>query len=473
MTGSRPAALAAALIGGLALAGCMAGPNHVPPKNAEAGAAFLRAGDAQAAAPAARWWDDLGDPLLSELVAKGLRNAPAVAAAEARVRQARAGLRASRAALLPQLSASALYIYADLPGDALGNTASGSDLFTLGFDAQWEADLWGGKRRAVQRANAEAAVAAAQLADSQVSLVAEIARSYIDLRAREASLALVERRLRLERRLADIAQSRQQGGTGTRQDYLAAASRAEQSEAERAVLAADIAGLRDMLAVLTGETPGALDGLAPAAVPLPPATVNVGDPAAMLKRRPDIMAAERRLAAATARIGVEEARRFPAISLFGLIGIGGGSADDMFESSRLASIAFPRISWNFLDFGRTAAAVRGAEAGRDAANAEYREAVLAALQDAEASLARYGAARIRFGRAAQIAGHAQESAGLQEVRAKGGSGSDGEALEAERQAIEAEIAEVNARAGLTLAYVALTKALGLGWAQPPQPASTR
>jgi len=455
----------AALIGAFALAGCAVGPDHFPPRNAEAPPSFLRAGEAQPAAPTSRWWQGLGDPLLSGLIEKGLRNAPAVAAAEARVRQARAGLRASRAALLPQLSNSATYIYADLPADAFGGTAGGHELFTLGFDARWEADLWGGKRRQVERAEAEAGAAEARLADVQVSLGAEIARGYVDLRAREASLALVDRHHALDRRLVAIAQVRLDGGTGTRQAVLDATARAERSEAERAMLAADIAGLRDMLAMLTGEAPGALDGLAPAAVPLPPAEVDVGDPAAMLARRPDIAAAERRLASATASVGVEQARRLPAISLMGLIGIGGSSAGDVLESSKLASIALPSLSWTFLDFGRTAAAVRGAKAGREAAQAEYRGAVLAALQDAEASLARFGAARIGYGRAAGASGSLKESARLQALRAKAGSGSDGEALEAERQAIAAEIAEVNARAGLTLAYIALTKSLGLGWSR--------
>jgi outer membrane protein TolC len=191
----------------------------------------------------------------------------------------------------------------------------------------------------------------------------------------------------------------------------------------------------------------------------------VGDPAAMLARRPDIRIAERQLAAATAKIGMERAKRFPTVSFMGLIGIGGTSGGDLFDVSKLSTIALPRLSWNFLDFGRGAAAVRSAEAGRDAALMEYRGRVFAALQDAEASLARYGAARIGLARAASGAGHAREIARLQALRSKAGTAPPSEALEAQHQAIESQMAEAAARADLTQGYVALAKALGLGWPQ--------
>jgi outer membrane protein TolC len=147
----------------------------------------------------------------------------------------------------------------------------------------------------------------------------------------------------------------------------------------------------------------------------------------------------------------------------GLIGIGGTSGGDLFDVSKLSTIALPRLSWNFLDFGRGAAAVRGAEAGRDAALADYRGQVLAALQDAEAALARYGAARTGLARAASGAGHLREIARLQALRGKAGTAQPAEALEAQHQAIAAQMAEASARADLTQGYIVLAKALGLGW----------
>jgi outer membrane protein TolC len=186
----------------------------------------------------------------------------------------------------------------------------------------------------------------------------------------------------------------------------------------------------------------------------------------MLARRPDIRAAERQLAAASAQIGIEEARRFPQVSLFGLIGIGGTSAGDVFDSSQILTGALPSLSWNLFDFGRTRAAVQGAEAGRDVARADYDAAVLAALQDAEASLARFGAARTAFGQSEGAARNAATIAGLQDQRADAGTIARGEALEAHRQAIDARLAEADRRASVTLAFVALVKSLGLGWEIP-------
>lgn len=457
--------LLSVLLGGL-LAGCVAGPDHVRPDSATA-PAFVRAPtDAQPAAPASRWWEGLGDPQLDALVARALADAPAIDAAEARVRQARAGVSSARAGLLPALSASATYIYADLPNGALGGSMGNIDLTNVGFDAQWEADLWGGKRRGIERAAADAGAAEAALADLHVTLSAEVARSYVALRARQASLALLDERARQEARLVAVMELRLSGGSGTRQELVQASQQRTRTGAEQAAMAAEITVLRDALATLTGQQPGALDGLAPAAVPLPPGEVRIGDPAALLQRRPDVMAAERRLASATAGIGVARGNRFPKLSLLGLVGIGGTSVGDVFDTSQITAAALPRLTWNFLDFGRAAAAVDAAEAGRDAALADYRASVLAALRDAEAALARFGGARIAFARATDAARQGGEIARLQELRARGGTAAPAEAIQARIGAINARLGEANDRASLTLAWVTLAKALGLGWQAP-------
>lgn len=450
-----------------ALAACTAGPDYAPPAlpaaPALAAGTFLRAADLPAQTPASRWWDGLDEPALTALIDRGLDNAPGVAAAAARLRQARSGLAAARAAALPSAGTSMLYARADLPADALGGSSGEIDLFNLGFDAQWEIDLWGGKRRNREKAAAEAQAAAAGLADVQVALSAEIARGYVSLRARQAGLALARRRGAIETRLAQLAHQRVAGGTAPRTLLEAALLQQARGEADQARLAADIAALTDSLAVLTGSAPGDPGDLPAGPVPLPPATVAVGDPAGLLRRRPDIAAAERRLAAATAQIGVTEARRFPQVSLMGVIGIGGTSAGDLLDTSRLSTIVLPRLSWNFLDFGRNRAARRGDEAARDAALAEYRGAVLAALQDAEGALVRYGAARTELAKAQDAAGHAGAIAALQEQRSRAGTIPASDSLEASRQATEAAMQEIASRAELTLAYIALAKVLGLGW----------
>jgi NodT family efflux transporter outer membrane factor (OMF) lipoprotein len=460
----------------LALGACTAGPDYKPPQVPSSPALqsnkFLRAGDTQPATPVARWWEGLGDPVLTGLIDKGLHEAPSITAAEARVRQARAQLSTARANMWPSTGGGSTYIRAELPDQSLGNSSGTIELFEVGFDAQWEIDLWGAQHREIEKARAQAEAAAARLADARVSLSAEIARTYVELRARESSLALVDERYQNEARNVDLVRQRVARGTAPIQAGEAALIRLRRTVGEQAAMAAETTALRDGLAVLTGSAPGTLDGQPRGAIPLPPASVSVGDPAAMLARRPDIRAAERELAASNAQIGVEEAKRFPQVSLLGLIGIGGTSASDLFDSSQLVGAVLPRLRWNFLDFGRIHAQVEKAKAGRDLALADYDSAVLSALQDAEASLARFGAARTTFGQSAEAARHAAQIADLQNQRADAGAISRGEALEARCQAIDAKLGEIEKRAGVTLAFVALVKALGLGW-ELPAPAVPR
>jgi NodT family efflux transporter outer membrane factor (OMF) lipoprotein len=462
-------ALVALTLAGM-LAGCKAGPDYaLPPAPASAAlakAAFLRGGALSPAAPLARWWEGLGDPVLNGLVEAGLRDAPAIAAAEARVRQARAGLSAAHAAQMPSLSSNALWVHTHLPSQSLGGALGGSDLTALGFDAQWELDLWGGQRRTVEKARAGAEAQAARLADAQVTLSAEIVRAYVSLRAREAAAALQGEQRDLDGQAAVLMRQRFAAGTVGQQAVEAAEAQADHSEADLAGTRAEAAIWRDTLAMLTGQAPGALDTLAAAPVPLPPAEVAIGDPGAMLARRPDIRAAERAYAAATAGVGVEQARRYPGISLMGLVGVGGSSVSNLVDSGQLAALLTPRITWDFPDFGRVDADVRSARAGREVALADYRASVLAGLQDAEGALARFGAARVAEARAEDAAQHGEAINALEQQRATAGVIGTGDAIAARRQAIGAKLAEIDARAGLTLAYATLAKALGLGWQVP-------
>lgn len=427
-------------------------------------ATFLRAGDASAAQPASRWWRGLGDPQLAALIERGLAHSPSVAAAQARIRQARAQLAGTRAALMPVISGSTGYVYADLPSGSLGGNIGSGGLFNVGFDAQWELDVWGGKRAATRRDRAKAEAVVAQGDAIRASLAAEIARSYVTLAARRATLALLGARLALESRLVDYAGQRLAEGAAPRQPLEQAQADLARTRAEQAGLNAESQGLQDTLALLVGEAPQALGWVSTGAVPLPPADVPIGDPAAMLRRRPDIRIAERQLAAANAQIGVERARRFPTISFLGLLGVGGSSAGRVFDTAQLAAIALPTLRWSFFDFGRSAAATRAARADSDAALADYHEALLAALEDAEAALARYGGARIGYAQAGEAAARLAMLGALEDQRAAAGTVSRAQAITTQRQTLDAAIAEVNARASLTLDYIALSKSLGLGWA---------
>lgn len=468
----------------MALAACTVGPDYAgPPPLGSAGVAgrFARGGIlASAAAPAVgRWWTSLDDPTLNELEQRALASNPDLAVSESRLRQARASLRQQRASELPSVNVQATYAHADVPGinlgqsnsDGSGSTNSRSNSFNLynvGFDASWEADLFGGQRRTVQATRATVAAAAADVADAQVSLTADVAQAYINLRDRQQRIALSQASSAMQRRMLDLTRQRYDRGTASALDVERLRNQVESTDADRLPLSAELESYLDALAVLTGEQPGALDAMLTAAAPapLPPAAVAVGDPAALLQRRPDIRAAERRLAADTARIGVAEAARFPRISFMGILGIGGSRPSDLADLGNISTIALPRLSWSLLDFGRNAARVEQARGVRDEAEARYRSVVLGALRDAEDALSRFGNRRATIASLARAKASADRAAALMVQRYRAGTATLIDTLDAERQRTAAEQNLSIATAALTNDYVALQKALGLGWQAP-------
>ena len=462
------------------LAGCTVGPNYSGPPvaapRAAASPTFARAGDAPVLdqPPVARWWEALGDPTLSAIEARALAANPDLAAAQARIRQARADLRQQKANLLPNGSATALYAHARFPGLNLeqsgdngqgGNGASNIDLYNVGFDATWEVDLFGGQHRAVEAARATAQKAEADLADAQVSLTAEVAQAYVNVRDRQTRIALNQRSIAMQAQMLTLTEQRYQRGTASRLDVERLRNQLESTHADVTPLSAELEAYLDELATLTGDEPGALDTtLAGAhALPLPPAQVAIGDPAALLQRRPDIRAAERTLAADTAKIGQAQAARFPKLSFMGIVGIGGTGASDLTKLDDFTALIAPQLSWNFLDFGRNAAKLHQAEAVRDEAQAQYRSAVLAALRDAEDSLSRFRYRRITVAALARGKAAADEAATLSRQRYAAGTTTLIDLLDTERRQINAEQDLSVAEAGLTGDFVAIQKALGLGW----------
>ncbi|QKR98946.1 efflux transporter outer membrane subunit [Sphingomonas sp. CL5.1] len=471
-----------ALLPLVALAACTVGPDYAGPSSAGAvrpPAGFVRAADgASTAAPSvAPWWSALGDATLDELERRALAANPDVQVAEARLKQARAGLRLERANALPSGSANATYLHAQLPGFDLGGSGGGGstalDLYNAGFDASWEIDLFGGQRRKVEAARASIGAAEANVADAQVSLTAEVGQAYVNLRDRQQRIVLARQAAERQRDMLKLTEQREAAGTASALDVERLRGLVEQSDAAILPLTAERDAYLNALAVLAGEAPGALDALLgeARAVPLPPAEVAVGDPAALLQRRPDVRAAERQLAAATAKIGVAEAAKFPRLSFMGLIGIGGSKPGDLLDLGNLSAIAAPQLSWNFLDFGRNAARVGQAEGARDEAAAQYRGAVLGALRDAEDSLSRYAARRLTVASAARGLATADRSARLMRQRFDAGTATLIDVLDAERQRVSAEQALSQATAAMTADYVALQKALGLGWQEVNPPRS--
>lgn len=463
----------------ITLGGCTMGPDYQGPERAGAvspSAQFARSHlGVRAEAPAlSPWWESLNDGLLSELVTEALAQNPRLDIAKARLAQSRASLRNAKANMAPALGANMRYAHATIPGLDLGNedNASGSNngnealnFFNLGFDASWEIDLWGGKRRTSEAEHALSQAAEANLADAQVAISAEVASAYVELRQRQQQLRLSEMDLAQQRTALALQNQRLKAGTTHALEVEPLRDQLQRSEADHARLAAERDIYLTHLAVLTGRAPSGLDERLSAlsAIPLPPQAVAIGDPAAMLQRRPDIRAAERQYAAATARIGAAEAARFPTISLMGIIGLGGTQPQDMVNIDKVSTIALPQIGWKFLDFGRTASGVERAKGTSDEAAAQYRSAILTALQDSETALSRFAASRSAYESARASVQSARHIEVLQEQKFSARTISRLPVLEARRRVISAEVALQKAQAALTKDFIALQKALGLGW----------
>ena len=472
MTFSRSTsfALVASALAAMLGACAAVGPDYAgaPPVAADAAKAPRFARDTVATAPAApataAWWRSLDDATLDGLVEQALRSSPTLHAAEARLRAARASLNEQEAKRRPSGSASALGLGLwQAPGT---DESSSAHLYSLGFDASWELDLFGGTRRAVESASAQAQAVRADLADAQVSLTAEVAQAYVALRSQQRRLALLRDTTTLDTQGMALMQQRFDRGVSTADDLEQHKAQGEATQASVADVLAQISASLDRLALLTGQAPGVLDAqlaAPPQRLPSLPRDLRVGDPADMLKRRPDIRAAERRLASSNAQIGQQTANYFPKISLLGDIGFAGARIGKLLSGDSLSLIAVPYLSWNVLDFGRTAAAVRQAEAGRDEAVANYESAVLGALQDANTSLAQYGQQRQVLQRLLAQQASAERTLGLEQQRRQAGVVGQLDFLDARRNDINARLKALDGEADLLKDFVALQKSLGLGW----------
>lgn len=468
----------------LLLGACTVGPDYagppsvLPPPPAGSTGGYVRGDETTLAQQPrlAQWWTALGDPVLDELEQKALSGSPDLAVAQARFDQARAAMRISRADGQPQLGAIGTVAHVRIPdvgesappssaGEAASGGTTSTNFYNLGLNASWEIDLFGGQRRNNEAADAELLGAEAAVADAQVSLTAAVAQAYLEYRDRQQRIAQAEEAVTQRAALAEFARQRLERGSGTRSEMEQAQKALEATRQQILPLRAEAAGFANALAILTGQVPGAVDALLVenAAIPLPPASVAVGDPAALLMRRPDIRMAERQLAAETARIGVAEAERFPRLSFLGILGVGGTRPADLTHLDDFTAIAAPMLQWNFLDFGRGKARVGQAEAKRDEAEAAYRRTVLGALRDVEDALASFRAARESVASLARAEMSAAKIEELARQRFDLGAAGKADWLDAQLAHNDTQQALIRARAGLTIRFVALQKALGLGW----------
>ena len=457
------------------LSACTVGPDYqgappVAPKTLAAGRLPHADNTAPNTPAVAQWWRTLGDAQLNELVEHALHNSPDIATAQARLQQSRASLSGARADAMPKVTGDAALLKLRSPDtSALGGSSGGGrgplSLYLAGFDASWEADVFGGTRRAIEAAGAEADASQAQLADAQVQLAAEVVQAYTDLRDQQARLALVDASVDIENQALDLTQQRRERGVASQLQLEQVLTQAENTKAQRLPLQASIVESLDQLGLLCGLEPGELDSRLATARALPsiPSQVPVADPAALLKARPDIRVAERKLASSNAQIGEKTADWFPKLSLMGDLSFSAGDPGHLARKDNGTWLILPRITWNALDFGRVAANVKGAEAGRDEALANYKSVVLSALRDADVALARYGNQRQNVVLLRNVESSAVRAADLTRQRYRAGTASTLDWLDAERTRYQAQESRISGDAQLLKDFASLHKALGLGW----------
>ena len=377
------------------LPGCTVGPDYKAPTLAVDAAWSSPQELAGRRVSLMNWWRRFNDPALDELIdAAGAGNTD-VAQSVARLRQARESTMQITAALYPSVDASASATRTRTYLGTIGGTQNllGSNYFVTnsfadGFDASWELDIFGGKRRDLERARASAEADVADLADTLLSTQGEVASDYVQLRGYQVRVVLARQTVALREDSLALAQARAQAGTGTGLD--AAQAQAE-LENERATIAPLEQGAREVelrLAVLTGQTPAVMRARLATTHPVPSLAGDVSPepPVTVLERRPDIRAAERRIAAATANIGVAEADRLPAVSLAGSVGLNSSRLSGVTTLSSNVWSLGPTVDLPIFDAGRRAAVVRERVAVREQQIAAWRGKVNAAIAEVETAL---------------------------------------------------------------------------------------
>ena len=459
----------------LFVSGCTVGPDYKEPALAVPSAWNEAQQKGVEARPLelVRWWTAFEDPLLNSLVDRAVQSNLDLRVAEARIREARASRTVVAAGLWPTLDTFGSYSRNRSSENALNFPSQGGassiklerNLFDTGFDANWEIDVFGGVRRRVEAADATIGATEYSRQDVLVSLLGDVARNYIDLRGAQRRLAVARANLKTQQDSLDLTRVRFDAGLASDLDVARAEAQINATAAQIPVIESALKEAAYSLDLLLGLSPGALwkDLEKEMAIPNLPAEVLVGLPSDLLRRRPDIRFAERRLAAATAQIGSAVADLFPKFSLTGIYGLQSISASDWFAGrSRYWSIG-PTISWPIFDAGRIRANIEIRNAQQEQALYQYEQTVLAALGDVEKSLVNYAQEQVRYRslNAAVVANRrAVELANELYIR---GLNDYLNVLDAQRALYVTETEQAISEATMAANLVALYKALGGGW----------
>jgi multidrug efflux system outer membrane protein len=465
----------AAALGTLALAACAVGPNYVRPETKVAPAFTGTEHDVYSDGEVpAQFWTQFGDPTLDQLIADALGANHDLRIALAKLSEARALYHEREFDYAPTVTASGGYTkerFSQLQSPT-GQPLT-EQFYDAGFDAFWELDLFGRVRRQVESQHAQVQAAEATLRDAQVSVTGELARTYFELRGEQLQLAVARRNVENQGETLALTRARLEAGRGTEFDASRAQAQLSSTLATIGPLEAAVARSIHRLAVLTGRPPDALDAqLTPSReLPALPAISAIGDPAGLLRRRPDIRIAERQLAAATAEVGVAIADYFPHVTFTGNYTYTAAEIGSFGQSPTVGYLIGPRISWAAFDLGRVHARVSGSRARADGVLAGYEQSVLRALEETENALVTHARTRQSLQDAADAAAASRTAAQIARDRYEGGVADFLDVLDAERTQLSAEDSLAQSRTAAATSLVAVYKALGGGWEMAPQPKS--
>jgi multidrug efflux system outer membrane protein len=454
----------------LLLSACAVGPDYKAPDTAAATIVNAQSPQFIAQNPEAAWWQQFDDTELDSLVKRALGANLDLRIAVDRVRAARAVFVENAYDFGPHVPLEAAYSHSKEQQPGFGSARLNAESYSLGFDATWEIDLFGHVRRSVEAARADLGAQQAGLRDAQVTVAAEVARNYFELRGTQKRLDVARRNLASEDQTQQLTQVRYDAGRVTELDVQRSKARLKATEATIPPLEAAEKQSAYRLAVLLGQRPGALDAeLQPAEVPTYAKALPVGDTAELLRRRPDVRAAERQLAAASARVGVATSDLFPRVNVTGFVGFLSGDVGRLFNASagsdaRAWSVT-PSVSWAAFDFGTVKARLRAAKAQNDEVAANYEKVVLTALEDTENSFVAYGKQQTQLKSLSEQAEASRRAAELAQIQYREGVADFLTLLDAQRTQLEAEDAVAQAQTAVNVDVVAIYKALG-GVGQP-------
>ena len=477
--GIRAGTLAALLV----LAGCAVGPDYTAPA-ATLDAAFVNAGASgtNAQTPAsdiATFWRGFNDPALSQLVERALAASGDVRIAQARLQEARATLQGAQAERLPNVGVNADVVHSLAPEVQIPGTSRSlrtSTVYDAGFTANWELDFFGRNRRASESAAAQVDASEAGVHAAHTAVAAEVARNYLELRGLQQRHEVARQSLVNQRDALRLTEARLDAGRGTRLDVARARSLYDSTEATLPALQAAIDRTAYRLATLSAQPLRAVAAqlATPQLLPSLPVTdlaaLPIGTPEQLLRRRPDLVLAERQLAASTAAIGVATADLFPRISLTGFLGFASGRFADLGRSDSQQYLLGAGLTWPLLDFGRVRSRIGASEARAQQSLAVYEQTVLTALEETEGALTQFTRTAQQTERLASAARNGEDATRLARVRFDAGAVDFLIVLDAEREVLAARDALVQSQVGQATALVGVYRALGGGWIPTEQAA---